>query len=237
MIRGGYGIFYDRRTPYIQQWGTNVQWAASSDMMVEVGYVGTKGVALPDRRAINQAVLASPANPVNGQTTNTSANTQLRVPYTEFSPAGLLAEETAADSHYHSLQASVTRRTSRGLRFQASYPYSKSMDDTSGGSTTLFSEITGDESNMGSSKGLSGFDRTHRLMINSSYEIPRWGFGWNNTAIGKRLFAGWQISGILRRRQDGNRVYFPAETACPIFPELGQILFKTMGVVEALRKP
>jgi hypothetical protein len=184
------------RTPYIQQWGTNIQWAASSDMMVEVGYVGTKGVALPDRRAINQAVLASPTNPVNGQTTNTSANTQLRVPYTGFSPAGLLAEETAADSHYHSLQASVTRRTSRGLRFQASYTYSKAMDDTSGGSTTLFSEITGDESNMGSSKGVSDFDRTHRVMINSTYEIPRWGFGWNNTAIGKRLFAGWQISGI-----------------------------------------
>jgi hypothetical protein len=184
------------RTPYIQQWGTNVQWAAMNDMMVEVGYVGTKGVALPDRRAINQAVLASPANPINGQTTNTSANTQLRVPYTGFSPAGLLAEETAADSHYHSLQASVTRRFSRGLRFQASYTFSKSMDDTSGGSTTLFSEITGDESNMGSSKGVSDFDRTHRLMINSTYEIPRWGFGWNNTAIGKRFFDGWQISGI-----------------------------------------
>ncbi len=184
------------RTPYIQQWGTNVQWAATSDMMVELGYVGTKGVALPDRRAINQALLASPTNPINGQTTNTSANTQLRVPFTGLSPAGLLAEETAADSHYHSLQAGVTRRFSRGLRFQASYTYSKSMDDTSGGSTTIFSEITGDESNIGSSKGVSDFDRTHRLMINSIYEIPRWGFGWNNTAIGKRLFAGWQISGI-----------------------------------------
>jgi hypothetical protein len=184
------------RTPYIQQWGTNIQYAATNNMMVEVGYVGTKGVALPDRRAINQAVLASASNPINGQTTNTSSNTQLRVPYTGFSPSGLLAEETAADSHYHSLQASVTRRFSRGLRFQASYTYSKSMDDTSGGSTTLFSEISGDESNIGSSKGVSDFDRTHRLMINSSYEIPRWGFGWSNTALGKRLIDGWQISGI-----------------------------------------
>jgi hypothetical protein len=108
------------RTPYIQQWRTNVQWAATNDMMVEVGYVGTKGVALPDRRAINQAVPASPANPINVQTTNTSANTQLRVPYTGFSPAGLLAEETAADSHYHSLQASMTRRTNN--RYQRHDP-------------------------------------------------------------------------------------------------------------------
>jgi hypothetical protein len=177
------------RTPYIQQWGTNIQYAATNNMMVEVGYVGTKGVALPDRRAINQAVLASASNPINGQTTNTSSNTQLRVPYTGFSPSGLLAEETAADSHYHSLQASVTRRFSRGLRFQASYTYSKSMDDTSGGSTTLFSEISGDESNIGSSKGVSDFDRTHRLMINSSYEIPRWGFDLRNRhlAIGRAV--------------------------------------------------
>ncbi len=184
------------RTPYIQQWGTNVQWAVTNDMMMEVGYVGTKGVALPDRRAINQALLASPTSPINGQTTNTSANTQLRVPYTGLSPAGLLAEETAADSHYHSLQAGVTRRTSHGLRFQASYTYSKSIDDTSGGNTTLFSEIGGDESNMGSSKGVSNFDRTHRLVINSTYEIPPWGFRWNNTALGRRIFAGWQVSAI-----------------------------------------
>jgi len=184
------------RTPYIQQWGTNLQWASTADMMVEVGYVGTKGVALPDRRAINQAVLASATNPINGQTTNTSANTQLRVPYTGLSPAGLLAEETAADSHYHSLQASLTQRAKYGLRFQASYTYSKSMDDTSGGSTTIFSEITGDESNIGSSKGVSDFDRTHRLLINGTYEIPQWGFRWNHSAIGKRLFTGWQISGI-----------------------------------------
>src|ERR1700719_4185331 len=43
-------------------------------------------------------------------------------------------------------------------------------------------------------------------------------------------------AGILRRRQNGNRVYFQADVACPVFPELAPILFKTVGVVEALRK-
>jgi predicted nucleotidyltransferase len=43
-------------------------------------------------------------------------------------------------------------------------------------------------------------------------------------------------AGILKRRQNGNRVYFQADTDCPIFPELAQILFKTVGVVEALQK-
>src|SRR5262249_29590138 len=43
-------------------------------------------------------------------------------------------------------------------------------------------------------------------------------------------------AGILKRRQNGNRVYFQADTACPIFRPLAEILFKTVGVVEALRE-
>jgi predicted nucleotidyltransferase len=43
-------------------------------------------------------------------------------------------------------------------------------------------------------------------------------------------------AGILKRSQNGNRVYFQAEPACPIRPELALILAKTVGVVDVLRK-
>jgi DNA-binding transcriptional ArsR family regulator len=43
-------------------------------------------------------------------------------------------------------------------------------------------------------------------------------------------------AGILKRQQNGNRVYYQADTECPVFPELGQLLFKTVGAVEGLRK-
>ncbi|MBV9082205.1 MAG: TonB-dependent receptor [Acidobacteriaceae bacterium] len=185
------------RTPYLQQWGLNIQWQAMNQTLVEVGYVGTKGTSLPDRRAINQAILASPSAPINGITTNTSANTSLRVPFVGFSPSGLLAEETASDSRYNSLQASVTRRFSHGLRFLASYTFSKALDDISGGMTSIFAEIPGDEGNLPSNKGVSDFDRTHRFVLNFGYEIPAWGFGWNQTALGKRFFSGWEVSGVV----------------------------------------
>ena len=185
------------RTPYLNQWGANFQYEILKNMLLEVGYAGSKGVALPDRRAINQAILASPTSPINGITTNTSANTSLRVPYIGFSPSGLLAEETAADSRYNSLQATVTRRYANGLRFLVSYTFSKSMDDTSGGSTSIFSEITGDESNIGSSKGRSDFDRPERIVANFGYQIPSFAFALNKTALGKRLFSGWEVSGVL----------------------------------------
>lgn len=43
-------------------------------------------------------------------------------------------------------------------------------------------------------------------------------------------------AGILLRRQDGNRVYFQANTVCPVFPELHGIFVKTVGLVEILRE-
>jgi outer membrane receptor protein involved in Fe transport len=184
------------RTPYIQQWGANFQYEILTNIRLEIGYAGSKGVSLPDRRAIDQAILASPTNPINGITTNTSANVSLRQPFIGFSPEGLLAEETAADSRYNSLQTTLTRRYANGLRFLFSYTFSKSIDDTSGGATSIFSEITGDESNIGSSKGPSDFDRTHRAVANFGYSIPKFGFKLNDTVLGKQLFSGWEISGV-----------------------------------------
>jgi predicted nucleotidyltransferase len=43
-------------------------------------------------------------------------------------------------------------------------------------------------------------------------------------------------AGILKRDQNGNRVYFQADAACPIFAELAQILAKTVGIVDVLRE-
>ena len=43
-------------------------------------------------------------------------------------------------------------------------------------------------------------------------------------------------AGILLRRKDGNRVYLKADTACPIFPEVRDLLLKTVGLVDVLRK-
>jgi len=43
-------------------------------------------------------------------------------------------------------------------------------------------------------------------------------------------------AGILIRRKDGNRVYFKADPACPIFSEIRDLLIKTVALVDILRK-
>lgn len=185
------------RTPYLQQWGLNAQYELTPNTLVEVGYVGTKGTSLATMRLINQPLLASATQPINGITTNTPANAQLRAPYIGFSPTGLVWLETSTDSRYNALQASVTRRLSKGLRLLASYTWSKSLDNNSGSGTgATFTGFDGDQNRLDLNRGLSDFDRTHCLVVNFSYNIPKWGFGLNDTAFGRLFFDGWRLSGV-----------------------------------------
>ncbi len=42
-------------------------------------------------------------------------------------------------------------------------------------------------------------------------------------------------AGILKKTADGNRTYFNADQNCPIFPELKNVLIKTVGIVGLLQ--
>ena len=43
-------------------------------------------------------------------------------------------------------------------------------------------------------------------------------------------------AGIFAKRLDGNRVYFQADSTCPIFPELSSLLTKTVGLANIVRQ-
>jgi predicted nucleotidyltransferase len=51
-----------------------------------------------------------------------------------------------------------------------------------------------------------------------------------------RELRGLSDAGILRRRKDGNRVYYQADPACPFLPELRGLMLKTAGLVDVLRE-
>ena len=187
------------RTPYVQQYGANVQLQATTNTLVEIGYVGSHGIALPVETLVNQARIATPSSPVNGVTTTTSssANVQSRVPYVGFSPTGIIYLQSKASSVYNSLQASVTHRLGHGLQLLGSYTYSKSMDTASASlDGVTFNNFNGDQTNLAGNWGPSDYDRTHRVVVSGVYDIPAFGFGANGTELNKRLFGGWQIAGV-----------------------------------------
>src|SRR5207237_949189 len=106
---------FDRRlrTPYFQQYNASVQYALSKDLLLEVAYVGTRGLNLFRGIGINQARLASPQNPitntVTGQviTINTPANAALRAPYQGVEVGAFFQIQSTAESTYNSLQMSL----------------------------------------------------------------------------------------------------------------------------------
>ena len=73
-------------TPLVYEYNLNLQYQLPARMLLEVGYVGSHGIHMQDKHGLNQPFLASPSNPVNGVTTNTTQNAGLRVPYVGYSP-------------------------------------------------------------------------------------------------------------------------------------------------------
>jgi hypothetical protein len=182
--------------PSTQQWNLSVQRALGKQWVLELAYVGTKGTHLRETRDALQSQNATPTHPVvvGGEsiTTNTFANAIARSRaqgINGYSGFQLFAND--AYSHYHSLQTTLSRRWGAGY-FQAAYTFSRSTDATSSGNTA-FNTAFNDESTLAASRGLSDFDRTHRLAVSYRYDLP---FFSGSQGLTRTLLAGWAVSGI-----------------------------------------
>jgi hypothetical protein len=186
------------RTPYFQAYSLNVQYALAKDLLLETGYVGSKGTKLYLSITENQAFLASPEHPVNGVTTNTPTNAVLRAPWLGFSNITWSNENTGISS-YHSAQASLTKRMSHGLYLLASYTFGKTLGTVGGGDA--FGDFSGSFGNLAQDHhnirkdgyGPVNFDRTHRFVTSFLYELP---FFRASKSAFQKVLGGWQVSGI-----------------------------------------
>ncbi len=98
-----------------------------------------------------------------------------------------------ATSNYNSLQVALNRRVRRGAQFGLAYTWSKALGTASG---------DGDQvhplNNRMANYGPLGFDRTHVLVINYIYDVPRVARNSNflDNPVGRAVFNNWQLSGI-----------------------------------------
>jgi Carboxypeptidase regulatory-like domain/TonB dependent receptor len=202
---GIFGLAVPRHfvVPSTQQWNLTVQRSLGRQWVLEVGYVGTHSIHLRETRDALQSQDATPTNPVDISssfcnpspcviTTNTFANAVARSRAQGINGyAGFQLFANDAYSHYNSLQTTLSRRWGAGY-FQAAYTFSKSTDATSTGNTA-FNTAFNDESTLNDSRGLSDFDRTHRLAVSYRYDLP---FFKSAEGLTHTLLAGWAVSGI-----------------------------------------
>jgi hypothetical protein len=181
--------------PYTQQFNLNLQYEFATNFLWEAGYVGAHSTHLAGCVEFNQALLASPENPVGGVTTNSVENVVQRLPF-EGIASGSYICQTTFDASYNSLQSSVTRRLSHGLQFLGSYTWSKELNSTSGSgglSNFELGFLTNDQTNARQARGLGDFDRAHRGVLSLVYSVPQSSL---ETRWLRNALSDWTFSGV-----------------------------------------
>lgn len=177
VLTNTYAVDPNFRTPYGQTWNFTVENEIARDLILSVGYVGTKGTQLD--------LLLGP-NRASGAQGNLTLKNAQQFTY----------ETSGATSIYNGLQVILRRQFHNGFSASAYYTFSKSIDDASsvGGSGRTVAQNTFD---LAAERGLSVFDLRHRLLVNETYEFP---FGQrkrylNHGGLAAKLVDDWRIIG------------------------------------------
>ncbi|HET6976614.1 MAG TPA: carboxypeptidase regulatory-like domain-containing protein [Pyrinomonadaceae bacterium] len=181
---------------YIQSWNLNVQRELQQGLAVTVGYFGSKGTHLRLTRNLNQTFLNAALNPVRRFPTLSASS-----PIAPGLPLlNITFREGTGNSNYNALWVTATKRMGKGLQFNASYTFSKSIDYNSQSSQGVTVQ---DSYNLLGDRGLSDFDVRHRFVISGLYELP---------FKGNQFKEGWQFS-FIEQSQGGNPVTLLAGNA------------------------
>jgi hypothetical protein len=176
-------------TPYAQQYSLQLQYQLGNEWLADVGYVGSTGVKLLNRRDQNPAIAGPGA---------TTGNTDARRIQNQDHPeadlyggaplADITSQLSDANSNYNSLQVSVTKRMGRGLQMTHAYTWAHTIDNASG------LRVSSNPFDSGYDRGNSEQDVRHRYVSTFIYELP-----WMKEQEGAlgRILGGWGVSGIL----------------------------------------
>lgn len=182
----------DRRDLYADEWGLTLEHELPSGFLASAQYIGSRGVRLFSRGAVNLCSEPIRLNPLDGDCVR---------PLDQYYPAGnpfgsVDRKSDIGSSTYHGLNLSLRHSMKNGLSFESSYTWSHSINDGS---------VGGGESNgpenvncLACDKGPSVFDIRHNFTTSAVYELPV-GPGkqfLNQSGVLGKILGGWQLSGI-----------------------------------------
>jgi len=169
--------------PTSYMWSAGVQREIPLSFILDVTYVGRRGLYLQRERDINQPLAGTvQANP--------GVNIAALRPYKGYGTIRM--SENAGYSKYNSLQISAERRYKNGFKFSAAYTLGHSEDNGSDKRNVLFN--TYDDTGYW---GNSSFDRRHVFVFNYIYDLP---FYKTQTGLVGKTLGGWQVSGATFMR-------------------------------------
>ncbi len=161
----------DFNTAYTQQWNFNIQQGLGSSSMLQVAYVGNRGLHID-----------GPARNMNRLISGTSVR-----PYPDYGNISLLTDYL--NSYYNALQTTFRHRMRAGLTFNLNYTWAHSQDNA----PTLFGSFAND-ANASLDYGNADGDVRHSLQFDYLYEVPA------IPRLPRLVGAGWQVNGITVMR-------------------------------------
>jgi hypothetical protein len=220
-------------TPYSMQWNLNVQRNLPGEILLEVAYVGTRGLQLsrndesglslnqlhPQFLSLGSQLNQTVDNPFFGRglggvlANPRISRAQLLRPYPQFTDV-IPLYSTGASANYHSLQVSFSKRFSRGLQFEGSYTWAKAIQEA-------LRHV--DSYNIRQSRALADYDIAHRFVVSYIYELPfgkgrRFGADWSG--VTNLVLGGWQVNGFTTL-QSGTPLQISANNVAELFNPLG----------------
>jgi hypothetical protein len=179
---------YNAPVPYVQQAHFDIQHQLPDGILVDVGYVWTRGIHLPWVANFDQV----PENLLG------PGNAELREPYPQYT--GLPGNFYDGVSNYNALEMTAKRKFANGLLFTANYTWSKAEDTETvsnwhGGDAGLVQNSYNAMANY----GLGNMDMPNIFNLQAIYELPvgRGKQFVNRGGILNGVIGGWQLSGIL----------------------------------------
>jgi len=182
----------DFRPPTVYNWSFGIQQNVGFGAVLDVAYVGNVGRRLLQRRSLNALNYGTRFLPSSLDTTTASSP----LPDNFLRPLPGYADiqyiEMAGTSNYHSLQTQINKRFSKGLQFGAAWTWSKAMTIVNGNNEAVnpFLDYRVRQ------YGRASFDRTHNLVINYLYDLPKLSKLTGNNGFVKSVFDNWQLSGL-----------------------------------------
>jgi hypothetical protein len=200
------------KSPRNQRWQVGLQRELPGRWVADIAYVGNRGTDLPTGRNINalpnqylststtrdqanadflSAAVPNPFVNLMPVTSNfrgaTIARQQLLRPYPQFD--GVNTTTSEGSSWYHSLQAGMQKRFSRGYTIGVNYTRSRFTEATE--------FLNGADPEPWD--GISSQDVPHRLSVSGIWELPfgrERRFGAGASPVVNAVIGGWQVQGI-----------------------------------------
>src|SRR5208283_3911795 len=215
---------YNRKNklPYTINNTLDIQWQPRNDLLIQIGYVGNLGRHLVIPVPFNQAQIASPTHPINGQyysygyTLQDTSNTFTFIPLPPVNGQSVGSYLSTYEGGNVDMRVPYVGYSSESLSYDAAgisiyNPLQTQVEKRLShglqvGFSYTWSHATDEQSGLGlffngnnpldlrSAYGTSDFDRTHVFNFNFSYQLPK--FTADSSSIKGRFTNGWALEGV-----------------------------------------